>query len=85
MRSAKVPGVEVLNEAFFNEFTVKLPKPAAPIVEALAAKGIMAGVPVSRLLPGRPSSRTSRRRGDGDGDGRGYRAFAALETSDEAD
>ena len=26
---AKVPGVEVLNEAFFNEFTVKLPKPAA--------------------------------------------------------
>ncbi len=50
---AKVPGVEVLNESFFNEFTVKLPKPAAPVVEALAKKGIMAGVPVSRLLPGR--------------------------------
>jgi glycine dehydrogenase subunit 1 len=30
---------------------VKLPKPAAPIVEALAAKGVIAGVPVSRLLP----------------------------------
>jgi glycine dehydrogenase subunit 1 len=51
---AKVPGVEVLNKAFFNEFTVKLPKPAETIVEALAAKGIMAGVPVSRLAPGKP-------------------------------
>lgn len=47
-----VPGVSVLNESFFNEFTVKLRKPAAEIVEALAAKGILAGVPVSRLLPG---------------------------------
>jgi glycine dehydrogenase subunit 1 len=51
---ARVKGVEVLNEAFFNEFTVKLPKPAAEVVEALAAKGIMAGVPVSRLEPDRP-------------------------------
>jgi glycine dehydrogenase subunit 1 len=47
-----VRGVSVLNESFFNEFTVKLPKPAANVVEALAAKGILAGVPVSRLLPG---------------------------------
>jgi glycine dehydrogenase subunit 1 len=50
---AKVPGVEVLNESFFNEFTVRLPKPAAEVVEALAAQGVMAGVPVSRLEPGR--------------------------------
>ena len=50
---AKVKGVEVLNDAFFNEFTVKLSKPAAPVVEALAQKGTMAGVPVSRLVPGR--------------------------------
>ena len=48
---ASLPGVEVLPNAFFNEFTVKLPKPAAPIVEALAASGVIAGVPVSRLLP----------------------------------
>jgi glycine dehydrogenase subunit 1 len=48
-----VPGVELLNGCFFNEFTVRLPKPAADIVEALAAQGIMAGVPASRLLPGR--------------------------------
>ena len=49
---ASVPGVSVLNDTFFNEFTVKLPKPAAQVVEALAAEGVLAGVPVSRLLPG---------------------------------
>ena len=49
---ASVKGIEVLNQSFFNEFTVKLSKPAAPVVEALAAKKILAGVPVSRLLPG---------------------------------
>lgn len=48
---AALPGVEVVTPAFFNEFTVKLPKPAAPIVDALAAKGVIAGVPASRLLP----------------------------------
>jgi glycine dehydrogenase subunit 1 len=48
---AGVAGVEVLNESFFNEFTLKLPKPAAEVVEALAEKGILCGVPVSRLLP----------------------------------
>jgi glycine dehydrogenase subunit 1 len=40
-----------VTNAFFNEFTVKLPKPAAAIVEALAQKGVIAGVPASRLLP----------------------------------
>jgi glycine dehydrogenase subunit 1 len=49
-----VPGVEVLNDSFFNEFTVRLPKSAAPVVEELARQGIMAGVPVSRLEPQRP-------------------------------
>ena len=48
---AGVKGVEVLNKTFFNEFTVKLAKPAAEMVERLAEKGILAGVPVSRLLP----------------------------------
>jgi glycine dehydrogenase subunit 1 len=52
---AGVPGIEVVNESFFNEFTVRLPKPAAPVVEALAAKKILGGLPVSRLLPGDPS------------------------------
>jgi glycine dehydrogenase subunit 1 len=51
-RLESLPKVQVLNASFFNEFTVKLPVPAAPVVEALASRGIMAGVPVSRLLPG---------------------------------
>ena len=50
-RLAAVPGAKVVNASFFNEFTVALPKPAAPVVEALAAKRILGGVPVSRLLP----------------------------------
>jgi glycine dehydrogenase subunit 1 len=44
-------GVEVLNQSFFNEITVKLPKNANDVVEALASKDILAGVPVSRLYP----------------------------------
>jgi glycine dehydrogenase subunit 1 len=48
---AAVPGVEVLTPRFFNEFAVRLPKPAAAVVEALAAEDIIAGVPVSRLDP----------------------------------
>jgi glycine dehydrogenase subunit 1 len=54
-RVATVPGVTVLNDSFFNEFTVRLPKPAAPVVEALAARRILGGVPVSRLVPDDPS------------------------------
>jgi glycine dehydrogenase subunit 1 len=54
-RVSSLPGVKLLNDSFFNEFTVRLPKPAAPVVEALAAKRILAGVPVSRLIPDDPS------------------------------
>src|SRR6201999_1444525 len=50
-RLGKLPGVELVTPVFFNEFTVKLPKTAAPVVDALAAKGILAGVPASRLMP----------------------------------
>ena len=48
---AKVPGSKVLNENFFNEFTLELPRPAADIVDQLAKKPILAGVPVSRFYP----------------------------------
>src|SRR6201996_7786325 len=51
-RLGALPGVEVITPAFFNEFTLRLPRAAAPVVDALAAKGIIAGVPASRLLPG---------------------------------
>jgi glycine dehydrogenase subunit 1 len=43
-------GLEILNERFFNEFVVKLPFEAVPFVNAMAEKGILAGIPVSRLL-----------------------------------
>jgi len=51
---SKVPGVEILNRTFFNEFTMRLPKPAAEVVDALVEKGVLGGVPASRLWPGRP-------------------------------
>ncbi|PXA90478.1 aminomethyl-transferring glycine dehydrogenase subunit GcvPA [Caulobacter sp. D5] len=47
-----IPGVEVLTPRFFNEFAVRLPKDAAEVVETLAAHGVIAGVPYSRLEPG---------------------------------
>jgi glycine dehydrogenase subunit 1 len=51
-RLAKVAGVEILNRYFFNEFTLRTPRPAAELVEALAQRGVIGGLPVSRLLPG---------------------------------
>ena len=48
-----VPGVEVVNETFFNEFTVRLRVPAAGLVDALAGQGVLAGVPLSRFYPER--------------------------------
>ena len=50
-RLAGIAGVELVTPAFFNEFTLKLPKPAAGVVDALAKKGVLAGVPASRLMP----------------------------------
>ena len=51
-----IAGVEVVNESFFNEFTLRLDRPAAQAVDALAGRGVLAGVPVSRLLPGVPEA-----------------------------
>jgi glycine dehydrogenase subunit 1 len=47
----KVPGVEVLTKRFFNEIAVKLPKGANAVVDALAQKGVIGGVAMSRLNP----------------------------------
>ena len=51
-RLAKVPGVELVNDGFFNEFTLKLSKEARPVVRQLAEKGILGGVSLGRLFPG---------------------------------
>ncbi|MBV9989690.1 MAG: aminomethyl-transferring glycine dehydrogenase subunit GcvPA [Alphaproteobacteria bacterium] len=50
-RLAKVKGVSLMTDSFFNEFTIRLSKPASSVVDALAEKGIIAGVPASRLMP----------------------------------
>lgn len=44
-------GLPPLNHAYFNEITIALPTAATPVVEALAAEKILAGIPVARLLP----------------------------------
>ncbi len=54
-RVASIKGVSCLTNAFFNEICIALPKPAAQIIEALADKNILGGIPVSRLLPNEPS------------------------------
>src|SRR5271167_2547352 len=51
-RLAASPSVEVVNAHFFNEFTVRTPRPADELIEALAGRGVIGGLPVSRLLPG---------------------------------
>ncbi|MEM7619308.1 MAG: aminomethyl-transferring glycine dehydrogenase subunit GcvPA [Pseudomonadota bacterium] len=50
----QLPNVEILTSSFFNEFTVRLPVKASEVVETLAEKNILAGVPVSRLEPASP-------------------------------
>ncbi len=47
----KISGIKILNKTFFNEFTVSLPVEAKVFVEKMSHKGILAGVPVSRLEP----------------------------------
>ncbi|MBV8737893.1 MAG: aminomethyl-transferring glycine dehydrogenase subunit GcvPA [Alphaproteobacteria bacterium] len=53
-RIERLPAVRLVNHSFFNEFTVRLPCPAAPVVEALAQKRVLGGIPISRLYPDRP-------------------------------
>jgi len=51
-RLSAIPGVELVNETFFNEFTVQLPVEARPAVHAMVAKDILGGVSLGRLYPG---------------------------------
>lgn len=46
-----LPGVSVETPRFFNEFALRLDQPAAPVVDQLADKGVLAGAPLSRLAP----------------------------------
>lgn len=47
-----IPGVEIMNQAFFNEFTLCLEGcDGEEVVETLAKENILAGVPVKRFYP----------------------------------
>ncbi|MGR3197484.1 MAG: aminomethyl-transferring glycine dehydrogenase subunit GcvPA, partial [Paracoccus sp. (in: a-proteobacteria)] len=48
---AAVPGVTVLNDSFFNEFTLMIGQDARKVVRKLADQGILAGVSLGRLFP----------------------------------
>jgi glycine dehydrogenase subunit 1 len=48
-----VDGVDVITPAFFNEFTLRVRGDAAKVIDKLADKGVLGGVPVSRLIPGK--------------------------------
>jgi glycine dehydrogenase subunit 1 len=54
---SSVPGVTLLTRSYFNEFTLRLPGDAAEIVEAMASKGVLGGVPGGRLWPHDASAR----------------------------
>jgi len=48
---SRIKGVDLVTPSFFNEFAIRLSKAAAGVVDALADKKIIAGVPASRLWP----------------------------------
>ena len=50
-RLARVPGVTLVNDSFFNEFTLRLPGEARPAVRAMAEQGVLGGVSLGRLYP----------------------------------
>ncbi|MDP9163979.1 MAG: aminomethyl-transferring glycine dehydrogenase subunit GcvPA, partial [Pseudomonadota bacterium] len=54
-RLAAIPGVELVGNAFFNEFTLNLPVEARPAVHAMVEKGVLGGVSLGRLYPGEAS------------------------------
>ena len=51
-RLAAIPGVSLVNDSFFNEFTLRLPVEGRPAVHAMVEKGVLGGVSLGRLYPG---------------------------------
>lgn len=71
-RLSRIQGVSLVTNNFFNEFTLRLLRPAADVVDELADKNILAGVPLSRLFPS-------------NGDLRDLLLVAATETNTDED
>jgi glycine dehydrogenase subunit 1 len=53
-RLTAVKGVKLSTPAFFNEFTLELPRPAIGIVDTLIDRGVIPGVRASRIYPREP-------------------------------
>ncbi len=53
-RLAQVQGVTVLNDVYFNEFTLILQRDAREVVHRLAERQVLGGVSLGRLYPGVP-------------------------------
>jgi len=51
-RLSAIPGVQLVNTSFFNEFTLELPVEARPAVHAMVEKSVLGGVSLGRLYPG---------------------------------
>jgi glycine dehydrogenase subunit 1 len=51
-RLGAVPGVRLVNDLFFNEFTLELPVEARPAVHRMVEQGVLGGVSLGRLYPG---------------------------------
>ena len=51
-RLVGIPGVELVNDSFFNEFTLRLSKEARPVVRSMADRKVLGGVSLGRLFPG---------------------------------
>ena len=51
-RLASIPGISLVNDSFFNEFTLRLPVEARPAVHAMVEMGVLGGVSLGRLYPG---------------------------------
>lgn len=50
-RLTRVPGVKLLNSAYFNEATLVLPRDAREVVRELADRQVLGGVSLGRLFP----------------------------------
>lgn len=50
-RLSAIPGVSCLNPVYFNEVTLALPKPGRDVIHALADRGVLGGVALTRLYP----------------------------------
>jgi glycine dehydrogenase subunit 1 len=50
-RLGAIPGVRLVNDSYFNEFTLELPVEARPAVHAMVEKGVLGGVSLGRLYP----------------------------------